>query len=73
MLDQVQGPQRTALQLVCLQGLTMEEVATKMGESVGNVRHHYYRGLAHLRVVIRERSPKAVVVTAQQEALNAKP
>jgi RNA polymerase sigma-70 factor (ECF subfamily) len=73
MLDQVHGPQRRALQLVCLQGLTMEEVAAKMGESVGNVRHHYYRGLAHLRAVVRERSRKAVVSTAQQEALNAKP
>jgi RNA polymerase sigma-70 factor, ECF subfamily len=73
MLDQVHGPQRIALQLVCLQGLTMEEVATKMGESVGNVRHHYYRGLARLRAVIRERARTAVVSTSQQEALNAKP
>jgi len=73
MLDQVHGPQRRAVQLVCLQGLTMEEVAVKMGESVGNVRHHYYRGLANLRAVIQGRSRKPVVATAQQEALNAKP
>jgi RNA polymerase sigma-70 factor (ECF subfamily) len=72
MLDQVHGPQRRALELVCLQGLTMEELAAKMGESVGNVRHHYYRGLARLRAVIRERARKPVISTAQQEALNAK-
>lgn len=73
MLDQVQGPQRTALQLVCLQGLTMQEVAIKMGESVGNVRHYYYRGLARLRLVIAERARRAVIATARQEALDAEP
>ena len=73
MLGQVDGPQRRTLQLVCLQGLTMEEVAAKMGESIGNVRHHYYRGLAHLRAVIRGRTRMAVVATPQKEALNAKP
>jgi len=73
MLDHVHGPQRKALQLVCLQGLTMEEVAAKMGESVGNVRHYYYRGLIRLRAVIQEKARKAVVSTAQQEALDAKP
>jgi len=31
MLDQVHGPQRKALQLVCLQGLTMEEVRGQNG------------------------------------------
>lgn len=73
MLDQVQGSQRTALQLVCLQGLTMQEVAAKMGESVGNVRHYYYRGLARLRVVIAERARKTIVATAREEALDAEP
>jgi RNA polymerase sigma-70 factor (ECF subfamily) len=73
MLDHVQGPQRIALQLVCLQGLTMVEVAAKMGESVGNARHHYYRGLARLRAVVREKADKTAMSTARQEALDAKP
>ena len=73
MLNHVQGPQRIALQLVCVQGLTMVEVAAKMGESVGNARHHYYRGLARLRAVIREKAEKTAMSSARQEALDAKP
>ena len=28
---------------------TLEEIAVRLGQSYGNVRHHYYRGLAKLR------------------------
>jgi RNA polymerase sigma-70 factor (ECF subfamily) len=73
MLSHVEGVQRRALQLICLHGLTMDETAAKMGETVGNVRHHYYRGLARLRAVISARSHGSGVARARQEALNAKP
>jgi DNA-directed RNA polymerase specialized sigma24 family protein len=51
----------------------MVEVAAKMGESVGNARHHYYRGLARLRAVVRETAETTAVASARQEALDAKP
>ncbi len=44
--------QREALQLIYFHGLSIKEVADRMGESVENVRHYYYRGLKRLRQVL---------------------
>ena len=41
--------QRKTLELVCFQGLLLSEIAERTGESLPNVRHHYYRGLQGLR------------------------
>jgi RNA polymerase sigma-70 factor (ECF subfamily) len=41
--------QRETLRLCFCEGYTLEEIAVRMGQSYGNVRHHYYRGLAKLR------------------------
>jgi RNA polymerase sigma-70 factor (ECF subfamily) len=41
--------QRETLRLCFYEGHTLEEVAVRLGQSYGNVRHHYYRGLAKLR------------------------
>ena len=41
--------QRKTLELVCFQGLLLSEIAARTKESLPNVRHHYYRGLAELR------------------------
>jgi len=48
-LDQ---PQRRVIQLAAYDGLSMKEIADKTGESVVNVRNHYYRGLRKLRSFI---------------------
>jgi RNA polymerase sigma-70 factor, ECF subfamily len=45
--------QRTTLELTCFQGLLLTEVAERTRESLGNVRHHYYRGLEALRKFIQ--------------------
>jgi DNA-directed RNA polymerase specialized sigma24 family protein len=37
------------LRLCFGKGYTLAEIAVSMGISPGNVRHHYYRGLAQLR------------------------
>jgi RNA polymerase sigma-70 factor, ECF subfamily len=42
-------PQRETLRLHFFEGYSLEEIATHTGESHGNVRHHYYRGLDKLR------------------------
>ena len=57
--------QKTALELAYFEGLTMHEIAEKTGETVGNVRHHFYRGLDKLRSCLRI-EPKRVRV-AQEE------
>ena len=41
--------QKTALELAYFDGLTMREIAEKTGETLANVRHHFYRGLDKLR------------------------
>jgi RNA polymerase sigma-70 factor (ECF subfamily) len=46
--------QHETLRLHFYEGYTLAEIGKKLGESVGNVRHHYYRGLEKLRKQVRE-------------------
>lgn len=41
--------QRETIRLVFFDGYTFEEIAAKLGQSLGNVRNHYYRGLERIR------------------------
>jgi RNA polymerase sigma-70 factor (ECF subfamily) len=41
--------QRQTLCLFFIEGYTLEEIAEKLGQSRGNVKHHYFRGLERLR------------------------
>ena len=41
--------QRQTLHLFFFEGCTFEEIAAKLGQTVGNARNHYYRGLDKLR------------------------
>jgi RNA polymerase sigma-70 factor (ECF subfamily) len=41
--------QRETLRLYFFEGYTLAEIAQKLGQSHGNVRNHYYRGLNRLR------------------------
>lgn len=41
--------QRETLELHLFEGYSLREIAEKNGQSVGNVRHHYYRALERLR------------------------
>jgi RNA polymerase sigma-70 factor (ECF subfamily) len=41
--------QRRTLELFFFEGMDMREIADKLSESLGNVRHYYYRGLERLR------------------------
>ena len=41
--------QRQTLQLFFFEGHSFEEIAAKLGQTVGNARNHYYRGLERLR------------------------
>jgi len=46
--------QRRTLELSCYEGLLLQEIADRTGESLGNVRHHYYRGLKKLTEFFRQ-------------------
>jgi len=47
--------QRETLRLYFYDGYTLQEIAARLGQSLGNVRHHYYRGLEALRKQVVER------------------
>jgi len=49
LLGTLTEDQRNTLSLYFFEGFTFDEIAAKLGQSLGNVRHHYYRGLDHLR------------------------
>ncbi len=54
VLNTLNSTQRRVLEMAYFEGLSMQDIADKTGESVGNVRHHYYRGLKKLRTVLTE-------------------
>jgi len=41
--------QQTTMRLYFFEGYTLDEIAIHLGQSVGNVRNHYYRGLERVR------------------------
>jgi RNA polymerase sigma-70 factor (ECF subfamily) len=44
--------QRKTIQLYFFEGYTLEEIAGRIGQSLGNVRNHYYRGLDRMRQIV---------------------
>jgi RNA polymerase sigma-70 factor (ECF subfamily) len=46
---ELSSDQRETLELHFFEGYSLREIAEKNGQSVGNVRHHYYRALERLR------------------------
>jgi len=48
-LQDLSAEQRETLRLCFFEGYTLEEIAVRLGLTYGNVRNHYYRGLAKLR------------------------
>ena len=46
------GPQKRVIELASYEGLSMKEIANELGQSLVNVRQHYYRGLRKLRAFI---------------------
>jgi RNA polymerase sigma-70 factor, ECF subfamily len=49
VMEALSDDQRETLRLHFFEGYTLAEVSEKLGQPHGNVRHHYYRGLAQLR------------------------
>jgi RNA polymerase sigma-70 factor (ECF subfamily) len=46
---ELSAEQRETLELHLFEGYSLREIAEKNGQSVGNVRHHYYRAIERLR------------------------
>jgi RNA polymerase sigma-70 factor, ECF subfamily len=54
-LATLSGAQKQVIELASAKGLSMKEIADKTGDSLLNVRHHYYRGLQKLRSFVGRR------------------
>ena len=49
LFDSLSENQRQTMQLFFFEGLTFDEIALKLGQTRGNVKNHYFRGLDKLR------------------------
>jgi RNA polymerase sigma-70 factor, ECF subfamily len=49
VIESLSEDQRQTILLYFFEGYTLSEISNKLGQPHGNVRHHYYRGLAQLR------------------------
>ena len=47
--EQLPEAQRVALELFYFEGMELREISERLRESLGNTRHHFYRGLERLR------------------------
>ena len=54
VMRELTAEQHQTLRLYFYEGYTMAEIGKKLGQSQGNVRHHYYRGVEKLRKQVRE-------------------
>jgi RNA polymerase sigma-70 factor (ECF subfamily) len=48
----ISDDQRRTLQLYFFEGYTFEEIAERLGQTVGNARNHYYRALERIRKLV---------------------
>lgn len=58
-LKHLSKTQRNTLELAFFEGLTMMEISQRTGESFDSVRHHYYRALRKLRLLLCDSSVSA--------------
>jgi len=49
LFESLSDDQRETLRLFFVEGYTLPEIAVKLNQSHGNVKHHYFRGLEKLR------------------------
>jgi len=71
-LSSLSETQCRVLKLAYFEGLSLKEIADHTGDTLGNVRHHYYRGLNKLREVIKAEPAREHLRFAQREGADAK-
>ena len=58
--------ERRVIELAAYEGLSLREIADLTGQTLGNVRHRYYRGLHKLRSVVEGPAPDPKDVASPQ-------
>lgn len=70
-LGSLNETQNKVLKLAYFEGLSLKEIAERTEDSLGNVRHHYYRGLNRLRAVIKSEPATEKLRLRKQEQADA--
>ena len=70
-LKSLNETQSRVLKLAYFEGLSLREIAERTDDSLGNVRHHYYRGLNRLRTLIGNEPVKEKLRFEKQERVDA--
>ncbi len=70
-LNTLNDTQRRVLEMAYFDGLSMKDIADATGDSLGNVRHHYYRGLKKLRTFLAESGNKQTARYGRKEVADA--
>jgi RNA polymerase sigma-70 factor (ECF subfamily) len=71
-LGNLNETQNRVLKLAYFEGLSLKEIAERTNDSLGNVRHHYYRGLKKLREVVKAEPQQDDLRFVRGERANAK-
>ena len=75
LMAELSENQRQTLRLFFIEGHTFDEIALKLGQTQGNIRHHYFRGLDRLRralgtkIAPQERSMIQVAVEGKERGV----
>ena len=70
-LGSLNETQSRVLKLTYFEGLSLREIAERTDDSLGNVRHHYYRGLNRLRELVKREPAKQNLRFEKQEQADA--
>jgi RNA polymerase sigma-70 factor (ECF subfamily) len=71
-IQSLNAVQRRTIQMAYFEGMTLREISEQTGEPVGNVRHHFYRGLSRLRVLVTAKNSAKQSETLARGIVNAK-
>lgn len=62
--------QRHVIQMAFFEGMKLSEVASRIGEPVGNIRHAYYRGIDKLRSLLSRSRKRASTESSSEERMS---
>jgi RNA polymerase sigma-70 factor, ECF subfamily len=68
ILPRLSEKQRSVIRMAFFEGLKLSEVASRTGDSVGNIRHAYYRGIDKLRALVSEPAKQPSSEPSAEEA-----
>lgn len=72
-LSQLTDRQRATLELACFEGLSLRDIADRLGVTLGCARHYYYRGIARLQSWARNGTPEETPAVYRRDGASSTP